>query len=167
MSSRVFVANGDVQVEVEGEEEFVEKKLAKLLPLVMGDGGEQQGAALRKKTKEVEETGEKETSNGRPSQTLKTYIKAKAPENVSEAIALVVDYGLKYDRKDEMSSDEIRRALIQGGYRPGKSIAQALADCRRRYGYVEVGSKKGRWKLSSQGETVVELDLPRSKKAEA
>ena len=65
-----------------------------------------------------------------------------------------------------MSSGEIRAGLLLGKYHPPKSMPQALADCRRRYGFVVVGTKKGFWKLSNQGETLVELDLPRAKKPE-
>lgn len=162
MPVRVFVANGDVQVEIEGEETYVEKKLTKLLPFVMGNENGGAAPATKKQLKEKEEEGRR----GPAPHTLQSYVKAKDPNNVYEAIALVLDFARKYENKAEMSSGEIRAGLLLGKYHPPKSMAQALADCRRRYGFVVVGAKKGYWKLSNQGETLVELDLPRAKKPE-
>jgi hypothetical protein len=98
--------------------------------------------------------------------TLRGYFDLKKPENASEAIALVLHYKKQHENKEELSSDEIRGALIQGNFRPPSAMAQALTDCRRRFGYVEPGARKGFWRLSHQGETLVELDLPRQKAGE-
>ena len=60
-------------------------------------------------------------------------------------------------------SGDARRGRLQGGNRPPDVMPPALTDCRRRYGYIEVATKKGIWKLMHQGAALVEIDLPRRK----
>jgi hypothetical protein len=157
--ARIVVARGEVRLELEGDQAFVESNLQKLLPMVRdveaadtrsGSGVNGKGAGSSPASK-----------GGR--QTFKTFMTEKSPNNTYEAIAIVLHYMRQHEQKDELSGAEIRTALIQGGYRPPDQMAQALTDCRRKYGYAAVGSKKGLWRLSNQGETLVEIDLPKAK----
>ena len=154
---KVVFSSGDARLELEGDQAFVESNLEKLLPMVRGNGNGSVAASAHQNGGDGHEPAK------RPRVLLKTFITQKNPGNASEAIALVLHYKRQHEQKDELSGDEIRAALLQGGYRPPDAMAQALTDCRRRYGYIEVGTKKGMWRLTNQGETLVEIDLPRSK----
>jgi hypothetical protein len=143
-------------LELEGDQAFVEAQLEKLLPMVRVNGNGSPAAVAH-------DNVQGRTAASPPRQTLKSFFTTKKPANASEAIALVLHYRREHDKKDELSAEEIRAALRQGGFRPPEVMAQALTDCRRRYGYIEVGTKKGMWKLTHQGETLVEIDLPRGK----
>jgi hypothetical protein len=158
---KVVVSRGDVRVELEGDQAFVESNLEKLLPMVNADGDGRAGAGDRGA---ADDTEQRPAAPAR--QTIKSFFQQKSPGNASEGIAVALHYKRQYEQKDELTADEIRAALIQGGHRPPDQMAQALTDCRRRYGYVEAGTKKGFWSLTHQGETLVEIDLPRSKKAQ-
>ncbi len=156
--AKVVVSSGDVRLELEGDQGFVESHLEKLLPMVHpsrgGDGGKgDNGGGMGTETK----------AKGAVRQILKSFFKEKNPGNAYEAIATVLLYNRQHEQKDEMSTAEIRAALLQAPFRPPDQMAQAVTDCRRRYGYIEAGSKKGFWRLSNQGETLVEIDLPRAK----
>ena len=155
-SARVSVSDGNMHIEVEGEPSFVEKHLKNLLPLIrdrVGDGGALLGGGLP--------NVEQGMQAGQGRQTLKNFLEQRSPQNAYEAIACVLFHYCATQERPELSSDEIRMALVQGKYSPPRNMAQAMTDCRRKYGYVDVGSKKGFWKLSRDGETLVEIDLPR------
>lgn len=151
---RIVVAQGDIRIELEGEQSFVEKKLKQLLPIVGVDNNE--ALDQHKGSAQPKPHGGKQ---GR--QSLPTFIASKKPQNVYEAIAAILHYARKVEGKDEVSGAEIRSGLVQGRHRPPGNLAQALTDCRRKYGYIQTGSKKGLWTLTHSGETTIEFDLPR------
>ena len=151
---RVTLINGDRRVELEGEEGVVKADFEKVFEWVSGP----LKPASRENINHDDDRGARVTLRG--------FFDLKKPENASEAIALVLHYKKQHENKEETSSDEIRGALIQANFRPPGAMAQALTDCRRRFGYVEQGARKGFWRLSHQGETLVELDLPRERSGE-
>jgi len=158
---KVSVTLGDAAIELQGEQAFVEAQLKKLLPIVQGGEAAPRGARPAS-AKEEPTAGESRTSDPRR-QSIATFFANKNPQNVYEAIAVVLYHRRLAEEKIELTGAEIRTALVQGKYRPPGVIAQALTDCRRKYGYIEPGSKKGLWKLSNAGETVVDFDLPNKK----
>lgn len=156
-NAKIVVAQGDSRLELEGDQSFVESQLKKLLPIVTGTPA----ATERSKHSEASERA-KPLSSAQDRQSLVTFVTAKNPQNAYEAIAVVLYHRRKAEGIEELSGPEIRAALVQGRYRPpDSSMAQTLTDCRRKYGYIQAGSKKGLWKLSHTGETTVEFDLPR------
>src|SRR6266568_5834429 len=146
--ARVVLSSGEVRLELEGDQGFVESNVEKLWSSV----NSAPNGAGRDDHAEAADSERPESAR----QTLKTFVKVKKPANAYEAMATVLHYKRKYETKDELSGEEIRAALIQGGHRPPESMAQALTDGRRKYGYIEAGTKKGLWRLSHQGETLVE-----------
>jgi hypothetical protein len=153
--ARIALSRGTVKLELEGEQGFVESHLEKLLPLVRDLKGS--GAA----GDDLQDPEETKGGDGR--QTLKSFIKAKAPANAYEAMAAVLVYKQQHESKPELSAKDIVDAMIQGGHRPPDRVPQALSDCRRKYGYIEPGTKKGLWRVSQQGQTLVEIDMPKTK----
>jgi hypothetical protein len=163
--ARIAIRRGTSQIEIEGTEEFVDRHLptlTDLLPSPGSVGDEEDG--LDHIAVEEGHAPEQETDAGTETQrqSLRKFVEEKKPQNASEAIACVVYFLRKFRGKDEISADEMRQSLILAKHRPPTNFAQALTDCRRRYGYIEAGTKKELWKLSHDGEVTIELDLPRS-----
>lgn len=155
---RIVIAQGDSRLELEGDQAFVEAHLKKLLPRVVGETDGQP------KPQSAEGLGTPTAPGAaRARQSLATFVATKKPQNAYEAISVVLYHRRQTEDKTELSGPEIRAALVQGRYRPpDSSMAQTLTDCRRKYGYIQPGSKKGLWKLTHTGETTVEFDLPRA-----
>ncbi len=151
---RIVMVNSARRVELEGPQEIVLKQLVEMRAWV-------DAQALGATVKGPNGSGMHEPPPDRT--TLRSFLAVKRPENAYETIAVLLAYKKSYEGRPELSADEIRVAMIQAGIRPPKAMAQAMADCRRRYGYVEVGTARGSWKPSPQGETLVEIDLPRTK----
>ncbi|HEX8700646.1 MAG TPA: hypothetical protein VF815_17480 [Myxococcaceae bacterium] len=163
MSVKVVVAKGSARIELEGPEDFVNGKLGELLPWI-----EESKGANGIEVYDSPQTGEDEDASDEASKpeehkiTLGAFIAKKSPQNVYEAMACVLFFSRQFRDRPELSTEEIRKLLIQGKFRPPGSMAQAMTDGRRKYGYVDAGSKKGLWKLSRDGEVTVEIDLPRT-----
>ena len=152
---RIVMANGARRIELEGSPAIVLKHFDEMRAWLDAKG---LSSAIRSTE---ESAGPSEATPDRS--TLRTFLAAKRPGNAYETMAVLLAYKKSHETKLELSADEIRVAMIQAGGRPPGNMGQAMADCRRRYGYVEVGSTRGLWKLSPQGETLVEIDLPRTK----
>jgi hypothetical protein len=148
---RIVMVNAARRIELEGPQEIVLEQLDDMRAWVDAPG-------QRPTEKDPEHPA---GLNERV--TLRSFLAAKRPDNTYEAIAVLLAYNKSHEGKQELSTDEIRVAMIQSAIRPPGAMGQAMADCRRRYGYVEVGSTRGLWRLSHQGETLVEIDLPRAK----
>ena len=148
---RIVMVNAARRVELEGPQKIVLEQLNEMRAWVDAEA---------QKPTDPEGVGTSALIADRT--TLRGFLTAKRPGNASEAIAVLLAYKKSQESKHELSADEIRVAMIQAGIRPPGAMGQAMADCRRRYGYVEVGSTRGSWRLSSQGETLVEIDLPRT-----
>src|SRR5690349_10936389 len=120
---KVVFSTGDVRLELEGDQAFVEANLEKLLPMVRpsNDGG-----AAAKGDNGAGTVGAETHTAEVARQTLKNFFKSKSPGNAYEAIAVVMQYKRQHEQKDELSANEIRAALIQAGHRPSENMAQAL-----------------------------------------
>lgn len=157
-NARISIASGDFHVEVEGDPAFVEKHIRDLNALLKKVGDARANAVEIVTDARSETEGKGVGKDAR--QTLHKFVGAKKPRNVYEAIACVLYYAKNYQDQPELETGNVRTSLVQGKYRPPGNMVSAMTDCRRKYGFVEVGSKKGFWKLSHQGETLVEFDLP-------
>lgn len=151
---RVSLVNGERRAELEGDQTVVKENFDRIFEWISLSSGDDSFQKVKSD----------ENRQGRI--TLRSFFESKRPENASEAIALALHYKKQNEAKEEVSPEEIRAALIQGNFRPPGKLPQALTDCRRRYGYVEPSARKGFWRLSHQGETLVELDLPRTRPSE-
>jgi hypothetical protein len=159
--ARIAVSRGIARIEVEGTEKFVREQLAELLPIVVeaspgatqtdSTGADAPGAAAA-----TTETRSMPT-------TVRGFFQQKKPSTAYEAIGCALYYAQRQEGKEELSVTDIRTMLTQANYRPPASFAQALSDCRRKYGYAETGTKRSMWKLTSQGGILVQFDLPRPK----
>ncbi|MBX3229222.1 MAG: hypothetical protein KIT84_18630 [Labilithrix sp.] len=157
MTVRLSVLRRGTQVEIEGPEAFVTSTFESLRDL-FDKPNVKDDSADEPPTNDGEKAGEEGSRV-----SLKTFLEQKKPQNSYEAIACVLYHHQKFREQSELNSDEIRKALLQGRVKPPGNMTQTLTDCRRRYAYIEPGTKKGLWKLSHDGEVTVDLDLPREK----
>jgi hypothetical protein len=153
--SRIVLVRGANRLELEGETDFVERQLADLLPLIVGEGSSE--AAEDDATEKLRPA---EMQEGADRHSLRSFVASKAPRNTYDAIACVLFFARSALAKPELTADEIRAFLIQAKQRPPGVIAQALTDAKRRHGFVEAGTRKGSWRLSHAGEVRVEFELP-------
>ena len=155
MGTRIVVDMSASKIEVEGPASFVRKELSALLALI---------AAPHTELPAQRESRRSSRAIGRGSErlSLRRFAEAKAPGNTYEQMAVVLHYAENHEERPESSTNEILAAMGAAGFRRPKAPAQAVSDARRRYGYLQPGSKRGLWKLSQQGTLLVEDDLPRA-----
>jgi hypothetical protein len=154
---RLIFAKGPNRLELEGEQAFVQQQLDALLPLIVEEQ-EDSGDAPSPTSNATSPPGESTQDEER--QSLRSFVAAKAPKNSYDSIACVLFFARSVLGKAELSPDEIRAFLLQAKQRPPGALTQALADAKRRYGFVEPGARKGYWRLGHAGEVRVELELP-------
>ncbi len=92
--------------------------------------------------------------------TERDLIAAKNPKGHLEIVAVLAFYLTESGIK-EFSEEDIRRAYIRAGVRPPKVVAQALRDAKNNADLIELGSRRGRYRLSAHGDRTVRFDLPR------
>jgi hypothetical protein len=139
----------DKKVTFEGPRDFVEAQVARFTQ----EGNPKQtatelGAGFRNAT--VEHV-----------QTERELVDSKKPKGHVETVA-VLAFALAQSGTVEFAEEDIRRAYLRAGVRPPKVVSQALRDAKNRFDYIEVGQKKGAYRLSHHGDRTVRFDLPRS-----
>lgn len=153
---KISVTLDKFKLELEGPRDYVDEKLAYFAEIIEMN-----------KENVVENSG---PSNPHPSDgsqnstgTLKNLIEIKKPGNSSEAIACCLFFFKNERKQEEVSTEEIRKSLMFAKFKTPANFGQALTDCKGKYGYIDNGAQKGLWKLTHEGESVVEFDLPKIK----
>lgn len=88
----------------------------------------------------------------------------KKPQGHAEIVA-VLGYALTQAGQGEFGMEDIKKAYLRAGVRPPKVVDQALRDAKNKFDYIELGSNKGKYRLSTHGERTVIFDLPRDRKS--
>ncbi len=137
---------GDSKITVEGSAGFVQAQIERF-------AGTQGSVAI----------GDTRVSSGSSSQpsTEKQLIAEKRPRGHHEIVA-VLAFALTELGTKEFTEEEVRRAYIRAGVRPPKYVSQALRDAKNKFDYIATGSKRGTYRLSNHGESLIRFDLPRS-----
>jgi hypothetical protein len=143
----VTVEFGDKRVTLTGPEDFVRDEVRRL---VGAPGSTAQGGGSTHDTEEPL----------RP-RSERDLITEKRPSGHAETIA-VLAHSLRSQGQEEFTPEDIRRAYIRANVRTPKVIEQALRDARNKHDFVQSGSKRGSFRLSTHGERTVLFDLPRS-----
>jgi hypothetical protein len=143
----VTVDLGDRRITLAGPEDFVRDEVRRL---VGSPGSPMPGAKSFPDTQ----------APPRPL-SERDLVAEKRPTGHAETIA-VLALALKTQGQEEFTPDDIRRAYIRANVRPPKVIEQALRDARNKQDFVQSGSKRGTFLLSTHGERTVLFDLPRS-----
>ncbi len=89
------------------------------------------------------------------------FVATKHPRGHHE-IVTVLAFALTESGIEQFGEEDIRRAYIRAGVRPPKSVSQALRDARNKFDYIAAGSKRGTYRLTNHGDSLVRFDLPRS-----
>lgn len=90
----------------------------------------------------------------------KQLVLVKRPAGHAETVA-VLAFALAQAGTLEFTEEDMRKAYLRAGVRPPKVVAQAIRDAKNVFGYVDTGSKRGRYKLAHHGDRTVRFDLPR------
>ena len=144
---------GENKITIEGPPAFVRDEIERLAGLSAGLG-QRSG-----------ESGRPPSPNQSPDRRIseEDFIAQKKPRGHSEIVA-VLGYLLTQSGRAEFTAEDVRRAYLRAHVRPPKVVDQALRDAKNNFDYIEQGSKRGTFRLSSHGERTVLFDLPRAEK---
>lgn len=148
----VTVTIGDKQVTLAGPESFVRGEVQRLTNIVAT-------GVLSTSHASAQPSGIPASGEGVPA-SEREFVASKQPSGHSETVA-VLAYFLTKGGQTEFTADDIRRAYARAAQRPPKVIAQALRDAKNVNDYLETGSVRGTFRLSTHGERTVAFDLPR------
>lgn len=154
---RIRIKRGDVEIEVEGDKEFVEKTINDWKNSL--EQTHQASTTSPKEEASTKEISTKETGFG----TLKQFYDGKLPSGHHENVAVFAYYLKGTEGKDEFSKDDINSCYTKAMARKPKNINASISDAANKYQLVEKGSSKGFWRLTTHGENLVVHDLPRKK----
>ena len=140
---KATIALGDSKITFEGSPGFVEeqvKKFAAAQPTVVA---------------------QLDSDGRRPGSREKQLVAEKRPRGHHE-IVTVLAFALAESGQVEFNESDVRKAYIRADVRPPKHVSQALRDARSKFDYISAGSKRGTYRLTDHGDSVVRFDLPRS-----
>jgi hypothetical protein len=146
----VTLTIGERQVTIAGPEEFVRAEVQRLTNMIAMGTSSNRSMTSPSSGPIAEGLAE----------TERTFLAAKQPRGHSEIVA-VLAYYLTKSGQSEFTPDDIRRAYARAAARPPKVIAQALRDAKNVHDFLEAGTEKGTFRLSSHGERTVEFNLPK------
>lgn len=146
-SIKVTVTLDDRKITLEGPEAFVKAEVQRLTTPLLGKKSAEHNGGLAEKGLGTE----------------RDFIAEKGPKNQTEIVA-VLGFFLTETGCPEFTEADIKRAYVRAGVRPPKVIGQALRDAKNNFDYIEAGSKRGSYKLSTHGDRTVRFDLPRDTK---
>jgi hypothetical protein len=138
---------GDSKITVEGPAGFVQAQIERF-------------AGMQRGTTTADGIGASTGASPQHS-TEKQLVAEKRPRGHHEIVALLA-FALTESGTKEFTDEDIRRAYIRAGVRPPKYVSQALRDAKNKFDYIATGSKRGSYRLSNHGESLIRFDLPRS-----
>jgi hypothetical protein len=146
-NAKATIQHGDKTITFEGPADFVERQV-------------QQYALTNISASDLAKT-DRPTKEQHPAAPLreKDLIAAKRPKNHPETVT-VLAFALAEGGAQEFSEEDIRRAYLRAGVRPPKVVGQALRDAKNVFDYIEPGSEKGMYRLTTHGDRTVRFDLP-------
>ncbi len=131
----------------------------KIAPFIKKEGTQ---TNLSNKTYDVIESAPIEKNKSIPS--VREFFKEKQPSSAMETVVVFGFYLEHFEKKKEFGEKDISNAYFEARERKPKVIGQALRDAKNVRNYLVGGSKKGKFRLSNEGENLVMHDLPRKSK---
>jgi hypothetical protein len=141
----------DKIVTFEGPQEFVDLQVSKYMRAPSASNQVEDIAR-------ADDSAELRTNGGVSEAQL---VLTKKPKGHSETIA-VLAFALAQSGVAEFTDEDVRKAYIRARVRPPKVVGQAIRDAKKLFDYIDVGSKRGTYKLSNHGDRTVRFDLPRA-----
>ena len=156
---RIRIKKGNVEIEVEGDKDFVEKHIGELKN------------ELSKFIREMPiEDGEKiieKTNEGLENISLAEFYKLKSPKDHNETVMIFVYWMTEKENKEEITPKDIDKCYSKIGVpKPANipDIMKKLASGKKAY-LVKTG-KRGFYKISMLGRDLIEKELPRKSEKE-
>jgi len=149
---RIRIKKGNVEVEVEGDKDFVEKHI-----------GELKNELSRFREMPVED-GEKlieKTNEGLGDMSLAEFYKLKSPKDHNETVMIFVYWMTEKENKEEITPRDIDKCYSKIGVpKPANipDIMKKLASGKKAY---IVKTRRGFYKISMLGRDLIERELPR------
>lgn len=159
---KATITMGDKSITFEGPSDFVDQQVEKY---TMARQASQGNSAQSPNNRGAD--SQASFGRGLPPRTgnadvpERGLIETKKPRNHPETVA-VLAFVLAESGIDEFTDQDIHRAYLRGGVRPPKVIAQAIRDAKNNHDFIEIGSRRGHYRLSAHGDRTVRFDLPRS-----
>lgn len=91
--------------------------------------------------------------------SIKDFYLEKQPVSLPETVTVFGFYLERIKKIKEFGDKEISDAYYEARVRKPKAIGQALRDAKNIKGYLVEGSKKGKFRISNDGENLVIHDL--------
>lgn len=153
---RIRIKFGEVEIEAEGDKEFVEKHIEEF---------KKEMPKIAKELPPKEKTVTSETQKERvelEGLSLAEFYKQKQPRDHNETVVVFAYWLTKKEKKGEFKTKDIT-ACYDGARIPKPKNAtqhvQAVASGKK--AQLTAGSKRGYYKLTLTGEDFVEKELPR------
>jgi len=151
---------GNVEIEVEGDKEFVKEEISSLLKQLKSIPVEE----VRPKEEMEVMTAEKQPvlETGKP--PIKEFIDEKRPSKSLQTAVVLAYYLFKFEKRETFKEEDLKKIWIASGVKPPKKmkIRQTVTDGKSKYGWFEKVSR-GQYKLSPHGVYFVEKELPKKK----
>ncbi len=183
-TTKVKLTIGQSVIELEGSEEFVEKHWEELKLFISQptiSSQPKQPLITPKERMQGQKTTEKVGKERKPlsytpipinlkgddkSPALKKFYEEKSPENNQEIITLFAYYLNKYCNISNMQMGHAVSCYNEVGERKPSNIYSLCGNARDRKAYLAAGDEPYTFKITIQGENLVEHDLPRKTEKE-
>ena len=151
---RIKIKKGNLEIEVEGDKEFVEKHIEEFkeeLPKITEE----------KPSEEVSVSSTWEGETELKNLSLAEFYKMKQPRDHNETVAVFAYWLTKKENKEEFKPRDISKCYDVARITKPKNIAQHIqAAASGKKAWLTAGSKRGFYKLTLTGEDFVEKGLP-------
>jgi len=153
---RIRIKQGEVEIEVEGDKEFVEKHIRELR-------GEVSKTVKESPLKEEVSTLETLKDVAQLEKlSLTEFYKQKRPSGHNETVLVFAYWLTKKESKEEFKPKDILSCYDEVRVPKPKNIHQHMIELASgKRAYLTKGSKKGFYRLTLTGEEFVEKELPR------
>lgn len=151
---RVRIKLGEVEIEVEGDEEFVEKhveEFRKEMPKIAKELPPKERVIPPEIQKEKVELGKL---------SLAEFYKQKQPRDDIEVAIVIAYYLISFEEREEFTNQEIKEEANKLGYKlsnPADTLKRAASGKKAYVRKIE----KGKWTLTLEGRNFVEKELPK------
>ena len=142
--AKATITVGDKVITIEGPPEFVAAQVEKFAGINIASGEQ---VKANKADAPVRSASERD------------LVESKRPKNHPETVA-VLAFSLAEAGQEEFSEEDIKRAYLRANVRPPKVVGQAIRDAKNVYDFIEVGSGRGMYRLTTHGDRTVRFDMP-------
>jgi len=155
MAYRIKIRQGDLEIEVEGDEKFVEKHIEELkgeLQKFLEEPMLAEGSRV--------DIGEKKGAD-LDTLSIAEFYKQKQPKDHNETVVVFAYWLTKKEQKEEFTPKDISTCYDSAKVSRPKNIHQHIQRAAgTKKAWLMPGSEKGRYKLTITGEEFVENELP-------